>query len=438
MASIPAPQPVDDINPNTTPSSSTPPARPDTSGGGASVTTTNDSEYIHPNTDSATAIGPNPATALPTPPGEEGATATAVTDVRMVDNTQGQMPDVDTDFGSPTDNHGGFEEANEDAARPPMGGDASRDPVPPTSPQKKQMALMAFLKASGLAGGTPGLESPDVPQQDNGNEGKKERTVKKKPAGGTRKVKAPAKSGRKAATSSARTEQAVSRVRTDKPASTVARTRSKSSPTAPLVEWIKEARDKALRPVLHGTDQASIIELWCTFESLLGPAQMKTKSLTSKMRPPQVYAWTQRKHQYETPPETPPTFGAAVKLWWAHLQPEWRKDGPDKPLLRSEEPEEEWPELMKAGKNGFVLIVLALCWWLKQAVYLDDRADCFSVLEDVAWVLRQMVDKLQLAEDEMEDEEEGTRPAKRCDSTIGNIRSLPDFFFPTGAAFNHR
>lgn len=183
---------------------------------------------------------------------------------------------------------------------------------------------------------------------------------------------------------------------------------------APLAEWVKDACDKALRPVLEGTDQASVIELWCTFESLLGPIQHKKKSLTCKLRPPQVYAWTQRQHKYDTPPDTPSTFGEAVKLWWTHLQPEWRK-GSDGTLVRSEDLEEEWPELMKAGKNGFILIILALSWWLKGAVYLNDRAECFSVLEDVSWVLRQMVDKLQLAEDEWEENEEDGRPAKRCD-----------------------
>lgn len=303
---------------------------------------------------------------------------------------------------------------------------------------------MAFMKASGLAGGTPGLESKNIPQQDNGNGGKKlsEAKKKKKPVerkqkkGGATKTTAGGKA-QKNATSSARTANTVAHMRTDKPASTAARTRSKSSPAAPLAEWIKDARDQALRPVLEGTEQASIVELWCTFESLLGPIQKKKKrNLTNKLRPPQVYAWTQRQHQYDTPPEIlPPTFGAAVKLWWAHLQPEWRKEGPDETLVQTEDPEEEWAELMKAGKNGFVLIMLALSWWLKDAVYLDDRAVCFSVLKDVSWVLRQMVDKLQLAEEEKEEnEQETTRPTKRCDHDDRQHPTIPDCFFSAGAA----
>lgn len=182
---IPAPQPVDDTNPNITPSSSTLPAPPNTSGGGggANIPTTTSSEYIHPDTDGATAITPNPAAALPAPPGKEATTVTAVTDISMVDDTQGQMSDINTDFGPPTDHHGGFEDTDGDVARLPMGDGASVDLVPPTSPQKKQIALVAFLKASGLAGGTPGLESPNTPQQDNGDEGKKGK-AEKEPCGG--------------------------------------------------------------------------------------------------------------------------------------------------------------------------------------------------------------------------------------------------------------
>lgn len=96
------------------------------------------------------------------------------------------------------------------------------------------------------------------------------------------------------------------------------------------------------------------------------------------------------------------------------MQPVWRiKDGEGE-LQRHDVPDESWPEIMKGGGNGFFLVLISLSWWMEAAKEKTDKDDCLSVVDDVMWVLEQMVARLEELDGSGSGEEDAARYSKRC------------------------
>jgi hypothetical protein len=71
---------------------------------------------------------------------------------------------------------------------------------------------------------------------------------------------------------------------------------------------------------------------------------------------------------------------------------------------------------MKGGLNGYLLVLLSLSWWLAVADTDSKRNICISTLDDVEWVLQQMVNILgkrsEVESDGCEDEGEARAPKR--------------------------
>lgn len=53
---------------------------------------------------------------------------------------------------------------------------------------------------------------------------------------------------------------------------------------------------------------------------------------------------------------------------------------------------ERWTAVYKGHKNGILILLLTLLWWKKSTVEgSSERADFLSAVEDVAWVVGQLV-----------------------------------------------
>ena len=77
------------------------------------------------------------------------------------------------------------------------------------------------------------------------------------------------------------------------------------------------------------------------------------------------------------------------------LQPESRIQRGKTPLLRSAGIDEGWEDLMKGGINGFFNVVVSLIWWFQAVKTAPQRKVFTEMMEDVLWVLGQMIGKLQ-------------------------------------------
>lgn len=181
-----------------------------------------------------------------------------------------------------------------------------------------------------------------------------------------------------------------------------------------LPPWMVPARD-ALNIAFAKTDQGRIAQLWCKFELLIGKQEGKVR-LTTRGRPQQIPDWMQRHRLYDKTPliPNPSAFGFVWRAWWKTMQPGWRVEGGEWPLSRQTAVNEAWTEIMKGGQNGFVLVLLSLSWWLAATESEKDRQDCLSALEDVDWVLQQLVDVL-LERQEVSEDEGDRRARKRYD-----------------------
>jgi hypothetical protein len=89
-----------------------------------------------------------------------------------------------------------------------------------------------------------------------------------------------------------------------------------------------------------------------------------------------------------------PAFVASWKKWWALLQPTSRVQKGNQKLLRLVDAEEEWEELKKGSINGVFNVVVSLgLWWM--ALKTGAQKNVFmGAVEDVDWVLDQMIAKL--------------------------------------------
>lgn len=85
-------------------------------------------------------------------------------------------------------------------------------------------------------------------------------------------------------------------------------------------------------------------------------------------------------------------FGRKMREWWTALQPEWR--GGDWPLSRVVADGEVWTEVKKGGPTGFGLLVIGLNWWIRGAQTAKDQNEVASMVEDVVFVLRAILETI--------------------------------------------
>jgi hypothetical protein len=197
-------------------------------------------------------------------------------------------------------------------------------------------------------------------------------------------------------------------------ASSITQSTSKMIPS-----WMEDAK-RRFELVFAASNHKSVIGLWLEFEALLSyPADRKTR-LTNQSRPQQLSDWMQRHRVWDKAPpvEKASEFGAMWRAWWKILQPEWRiTDGTGWPLVRDGPAGEVWPNLLKGGGNGFVLVLLSLSWWMmRERDETRNTVESSSALADVEWALGKMVQVLRAQREQVEgeeDEDPNTRPTKR-------------------------
>ena len=111
------------------------------------------------------------------------------------------------------------------------------------------------------------------------------------------------------------------------------------------------------------------------------------------IRPPEIGIWMKNRRLWKDVEIVDKEgFGLQWWEWWTSLQPGSR--------TRNDEPavEMDWSKLQKAGKNGFLLIMLSLVWWGK-ASNTDERwqravAEVSAVLHCMLVAPSDTVDKL--------------------------------------------
>jgi hypothetical protein len=148
------------------------------------------------------------------------------------------------------------------------------------------------------------------------------------------------------------------------------------------------------------------------------------------MRPDEINTWLKHGRKLHAVPKVSlEEFSAAWKKWWAHLQPEWRGEGPD---FSYDLPEDaQWPELQKGGSNGFYLLLLSYGWW--GAATTDDNdvpiepqySEWKDSFLDIVWVLDQMVSGLALqSRKRAREEEEENGVSKRVSKRFVSVTYL--------------
>jgi hypothetical protein len=106
------------------------------------------------------------------------------------------------------------------------------------------------------------------------------------------------------------------------------------------------------------------------------------------------------RRDYNKPPniqERVEEFGTEMRQWLITIMPDWRGD--QWPMVRTKPVDVEdttWKELRRGGRNGVMLYVIALSWWLTQGHDASSRRQAEAVVEDLAWAVGETVVELGL------------------------------------------
>lgn len=193
---------------------------------------------------------------------------------------------------------------------------------------------------------------------------------------------------------------------------------STTTPTTLTAGWMIQDREALDRVFVSSLGQ-EMLDDWVSFEAIKGPQDPKKVKLTKKSRPQPLEDWLgrQRRHDVVPPIGTPLEYGTSWCAWWRSIQPRWRREGPTgsgMALVRRDVEDEAWLNVAKAGANGIVMVLVSLSWWFVAAKEDSDRQWCMDAIEDVAWVLKQLVRRFAKAEEDVVDEEGNARGKKRC------------------------
>ncbi|KAF8227944.1 hypothetical protein L208DRAFT_1157924, partial [Tricholoma matsutake] len=87
--------------------------------------------------------------------------------------------------------------------------------------------------------------------------------------------------------------------------------------------------------------------------------------LPTKNRPGEIGVWLKngRRLQADQMPQLKniKDFGNCWFAWWKAIQPGWRGD--ELSQLIPSDP--SWSQLLCGGVNGFLVVILALAWWMQ-------------------------------------------------------------------------
>ena len=123
---------------------------------------------------------------------------------------------------------------------------------------------------------------------------------------------------------------------------------------------------------------------------------MSVQRLSTVGCPEEVHWWLKHKRPVSLvlPIKKPSDFGAAWMLWWVKLQPAWREG---KSLVKTVPANADWEPVFQGGSNGFLLAIVALSWWVSMIDPDDQYSLLLEAINDVSWVLSELVPMLPTA-----------------------------------------
>jgi len=110
-----------------------------------------------------------------------------------------------------------------------------------------------------------------------------------------------------------------------------------------------------------GAMWAKLVEAWVIFEGQAG--YMGDKKLATTHRPDAIKAWIARARSASWRPDILdiPTYESEFMLWWAALQPSWRKRSDGTTIFSKVEG--DWEALQRPGLNGMLSVMAGLLFW---------------------------------------------------------------------------
>jgi len=110
-----------------------------------------------------------------------------------------------------------------------------------------------------------------------------------------------------------------------------------------------------------GAQWIQLVKAWEAFKVKLDFKESKKLSTTSC--PEAVKAWIQRARAPAWMPAIVDTtaYEADFKLWWASVQPKWRKSSAGKVVFARVDG--DWEEIRRPGLNGLLSIMAGLYFW---------------------------------------------------------------------------
>ncbi|KAH9886768.1 hypothetical protein C8Q73DRAFT_657877 [Cubamyces lactineus] len=156
--------------------------------------------------------------------------------------------------------------------------------------------------------------------------------------------------------------------------------------------WVRDAFNH-METKAFGEDFARAIEWWTVIERQY-QWETSTKGLSTEHRPSEVSHWLRvlRRNLLRPPPIADEVeYCESWQRWWSGLQPSWRNQTEDQPLVPADRG--EWGPLECPGKNGLLIILLSLLWWREAAT--DSTLDRWhAAIADVRWVAEAMAQHL--------------------------------------------
>ncbi|KIP01351.1 hypothetical protein PHLGIDRAFT_44687, partial [Phlebiopsis gigantea 11061_1 CR5-6] len=154
--------------------------------------------------------------------------------------------------------------------------------------------------------------------------------------------------------------------------------------------WMSEAYDYLTAAQLgEGFDAA--LSWWAALERAYD-FKTSSRGLPTTSRPPQIGHWTQvLRRDLVKQPQIPDVaeYGQQWWAWWRALQPSWRSSTANNTLAR--DGKGPWDSLVRPGKNGILMVLLALRWWHGALSANAESSQWTDAVADVTWVVAEMV-----------------------------------------------
>ena len=110
-----------------------------------------------------------------------------------------------------------------------------------------------------------------------------------------------------------------------------------------------------------GVTRSKLVEAWAAFEE--NASYREVKKLPAANRPEAVKAWIQRARSPSWRPSVPDikSYEAEYMLWWATLQPAWRRSNTGNIIFSKVDG--DWESLRRPGLNGLLSVMAGLLFW---------------------------------------------------------------------------